>query len=133
MKIALRYTIFAIIATVANIFAQDISLRMYNGLYHVGLSVMVGTIIGLGVKYVLDKKYIFRFQANNAIHDARTFVLYTAMGVVTTAIFWGFEFGFDYLFQSKTWRYTGAVIGLAIGYFIKYLLDKRFVFVTSEA
>jgi putative flippase GtrA len=25
-------------------------------------------------------------------------------------------------------RYTGAVIGLAIGYIIKYLLDKRFVF-----
>jgi putative flippase GtrA len=50
------------------------------------------------------------------------------MGVVTTAVFWGFEFGFDHLFGTREMRYAGGVIGLAIGYVAKYQLDKRFVF-----
>lgn len=133
MRIAINYTIFALIATAMNILSQDISLRIYDGLYSVLLSVFVGTGVGLVVKYLLDKKYIFRFQVRNAIHDSQTFTLYTVMGLVTTVIFWGFEFGFDYLFQTKIMRYTGGVIGLAIGYYVKYQLDKRFVFVTREA
>jgi putative flippase GtrA len=133
MRIAINYMIFALLATTANIGSQDISLRLYDGLYSVVASVLVGTVVGLIVKYVLDKKYIFQFQVRNAVHDTQTFTLYTIMGIVTTAIFWGFEFGFDYLFQSKTMRYAGGIIGLAIGYYIKYNLDKRFVFVTREA
>jgi preprotein translocase subunit SecA len=39
------------------------------------------------------------------------------------------EFGFDFLFGTKLMRYVGGVIGLAIGYAIKYQLDKRYVFV----
>ncbi len=50
------------------------------------------------------------------------------MGLVTTMIFWGFEYGFHLIFESKKMRYFGGIIGLAIGYFIKYHLDKRFVF-----
>jgi putative flippase GtrA len=44
--------------------------------------------------------------------------------VITTFVFWGF----DYLFNSIPMRYLGAVIGLSIGYIIKYQLDKKFVF-----
>jgi putative flippase GtrA len=62
------------------------------------------------------------------LHDLQTFILYTAMGVVTTLVFWGFEFGFNSAFQDKNMRYLGALIGLAIGYWAKYHLDKRFVF-----
>ena len=50
------------------------------------------------------------------------------MGLGTTAIFWGFEFSFDYLFDLKEMRYFGAVMGLSIGYYLKYKLDKKFVF-----
>jgi hypothetical protein len=50
------------------------------------------------------------------------------MGIATTAIFWGFEFGFNHAFQSKEMRYLGGLIGLAIGYWTKYHLDKRYVF-----
>lgn len=132
MKIAIRYTIFALFATIANIGSQDISLRLYGGIYDVMMSVAVGTVIGLIVKYVLDKKYIFKYRVKNAAHDTRLFILYTVMGLITTIIFWGFEFGFDYFFQSKEMRYTGGVLGLVIGYFIKYELDKRFVFVKQE-
>lgn len=133
MRVAINYTIFAFLATIANIGSQDISLRLYDGFYSVVTSVFVGTAIGLVVKYVLDKKYIFQFQIRNAVHDTQTFTIYTIMGIVTTAVFWGFEFSFDYLFQSKEMRYTGGILGLAIGYYVKYQLDKRFVFVTREA
>ena len=133
MRFAINYTIFAMLATMANIGSQDISIRLYEGVYAVTASVLVGTAVGLVVKYILDKKYIFQFQINSTAHDTQTFTLYTLTGVFTTAVFWGFEFGFDYLFQSKEMRYTGGVIGLAIGYYIKYQLDKRFVFAMREA
>lgn len=89
---------------------------------------LIGTGIGLVVKYVLDKRYIFMFRARDAAHDTRTFGLYALMGVATTVIFWGFELGFNHVFGSDHMRYVGGVLGLAIGYVTKYYLDKRFVF-----
>lgn len=127
-KLAVTYAIFALIATSANIGAQDIVVRIYSGAFDILASVLVGTAVGLVVKYVLDKRYIFRFRARDMAHDTRTFALYSAMGVITTVIFWGFEFGFHHIFQSKEMRYLGGVIGLAIGYLAKYHLDKRYVF-----
>ena len=128
MKLAITYAILALIATVTNIGAQDGLLRLYSGPYAVSLSILVGTAVGLVVKYLLDKRYIFHFRAHNAAHDGQTFVLYTIMGLLTTAIFWGFEWGFHLAFESKEMRYLGGVIGLAIGYWIKYHLDKKYVF-----
>ena len=128
MNLAITYAILALIATAANIGAQDLVIRGYSGGFDVLFSVAAGTGVGLVVKYVLDKRYIFRFRARNALHDGRTFALYTLMGLATTVIFWGFEFSFHYLFETKEMRYLGGVIGLAIGYLTKYHLDKRFVF-----
>ncbi|REG57762.1 GtrA-like protein [Paraburkholderia sp. BL6669N2] len=133
MNIAILYTIFAAVSTAANIGAQDLSTRLYSGLGAVPFSVFIGTGIGLVVKYVLDKKWIFKFKVANAKHDASTFALYTVMGIVTTVIFWAFEFGFNHAFHTKEARYIGAVIGLAIGYITKYQLDKRYVFATHRA
>jgi putative flippase GtrA len=131
MRLAITYAILALIATAANIGAQDLLIRVYNGAYDIILSMVVGTGFGLVVKYILDKRYIFRFRARDAAHDSRTFVLYTVMGLATTVIFWGFEFGFEYLFATKEMRYLGGIIGLAIGYVTKYHLDKRYVFRTD--
>ncbi|MGC8775231.1 MAG: GtrA family protein [Chlorobaculum sp.] len=128
MKISAFYTLFAILATATNIEVQDLSIRYYSGPYAIAISVGFGTIAGLLLKYILDKRYIFRFKAENPIHDTRAFLLYSMMGAVTTLIFWSFEFGFNHLYHTKESRYLGAVIGLAIGYVSKYQLDKRFVF-----
>jgi len=132
LKIALLYGLFAILSIVANLLAQDVTLRVYHQEYRIALSVIVGTAVGLVIKYILDKKFIFRFSANNLAHDTSLFVMYTTMGVITTFIFWGFEFAFEYFFQTKAMRYLGAVIGLSIGYIIKYNLDKKFVFNKTE-
>lgn len=133
MKLAISYAIFALIATAANIGAQDLVIRAYSGAFDLVASVIVGTGVGLVVKYILDKRYIFRFHTRDAIHDGRTFALYTFMGLATTIIFWAFEFSFHYLFQTRELRYLGGVIGLAIGYLTKYHLDKRYVFRAETA
>ena len=133
MKLAITYTVLALIATIANLGTQDLIIRVYNGAFDVLLSVVVGTGVGLVVKYILDKQYIFRFRPRNAVHDGQTFALYLLMGLATTLIFWGFEFGFHHFYETKEMRYLGGVIGLAIGYLTKYHLDKRFVFRTEGA
>jgi len=133
MRLAIVYTIIALIATVGNLAAQELTVRVWHGAFQIALSVLVGTGVGLVVKYVLDKIFIFRFRATGTLHDLQTFILYTGMGVVTTLLFWGFEFGFNATFQDKNMRYVGALIGLGIGYWAKYRLDKRFVFRTRVA
>ncbi len=132
-KLAIKYAIFALIATAANIGAQDLAIRAYSGAFDILASVIVGTGVGLVVKYVLDKRYIFRFRARSVAHDTRTFALYTVMGLATTVVFWGFEFGFQHLFETREMRYLGGIIGLAIGYLTKYHLDKRYVFRSGGA
>jgi putative flippase GtrA len=132
MNLAVIYALLAAIATATNIAAQDIAIRVYHGPYGVMLSVLLGTGIGLIVKYLLDKRFIFRFKARDLAHDGQTFLLYACMGIFTTLIFWGVEFLFDHLFQTRELRYLGGVIGLAIGYFTKYHLDKKYVFSSAR-
>ena len=131
MRLAVVYTLLALIATAANLLAQAVAVRLWLGPWPVEVSMLVGTGVGLVVKYVLDKIYIFRFTAESAAHDLQTFALYAGMGVVTTLIFWGFELAFYRAFEDKSLRYLGGAIGLAIGYWAKYRLDKRFVFRTA--
>jgi putative flippase GtrA len=128
MPLALLYTVLAAIATAANIGAQELAIRAYHGPFRVAVAVFVGTGVGLVVKYLLDKRYIFRFMTRDLLHDMQVFILYTTMGIATTVLFWAFEFGFNHLFETKGMRYLGGLIGLALGYWAKYNLDKRFVF-----
>lgn len=131
LQMIFKYAFFAFAATLANIGAQDICIRLYSGAFAVVFSIGIGTGVGLLVKYALDKRYIFRFRARSVAHDTQTFALYTVMGLATTVIFWGFEFGFHQIFETKEMRYLGGIIGLAIGYMTKYHLDKRYVFRTE--
>lgn len=131
-KIAVLYAAFAAVAMGANLGTQIISSTLYHGPWAIELSILVGTLVGLPVKYVLDKMYIFRFKANNLGHDTRLFILYSLMAVVTTLIFWGLEGAFQVLFGTETMRLIGGALGLTVGYIIKYQLDKKFVFTRSE-
>lgn len=131
MKLALLYAWLAAIAIGVNILSQEIAVQLYRGPLAILLSVLAGTAAGLLVKYLLDKRYIFRYSTRHFGHDAQLFVLYSLMGVATTVIFWGFEFGFQWIFDNRPMRYVGGVLGLALGYWIKYHLDRRFVFRTT--
>ncbi len=133
VKLPIVYAFLALISTAANIGTQALVANGYNGPLALTISLVIGTGVGLVVKYVLDKRYIFRFRARNLAHDSKTFALYALMGLATTAIFWGFEIGFDYVFGTRQMRYLGGILGLLIGYVIKYYLDKQFVFRPSDA
>jgi putative flippase GtrA len=126
--LVLSYSFFALITTIVNLGSQMVSVACYKGAYAIPASIFIGTAIGLLMKYVLDKRYIFKAQTKNLAHDGYLFVLYTAMGLITTAIFWGVEYAFQWAFNDDAMRYLGGALGLAIGYFLKYQLDKRYVF-----
>lgn len=126
--IALRYTLFALLSTAVNIAFQYISFLLYGGFLALYVAMFVGTVAGLVLKYVLDKKYIFFHTPKSKKDDGKKFFLYSLMGVFTTFIFWGFEIGFDLAFEDESAKYLGALIGLSIGYSVKYYLDKKFVF-----
>lgn len=126
--LAIRYAILALIAIFTNLLAQDLVSRLCSG--HVGfvLSLTVGTATGLLVKFWLDKRYIFHFSARDRLHDGAVFFLYASTGVATTAVFWGVEVAFQVFFDNVAMRYLGGMLGLSLGYVIKYALDRRYVF-----
>ncbi len=88
-QIAIRYAAFAVIATLANLGAQRVVLALLDMRGELAAAIFVGTGVGLVVKYVLDKKWIFYDASTGVAAHGKRFSLYTAMGVVTTAIFWG--------------------------------------------
>ena len=126
--LAVRYIIFAVLSTLVNLLFQYLSFASYGGFAALYVAMFVGTLAGLILKYVLDKKYIFFHTPKNKKDDGKKFLLYSLMGVFTTFIFWGFEIGFDIAFENENAKYLGAVVGLSIGYVVKYFLDKKFVF-----
>ena len=122
------YALVSALAISANILTQAVVIWIYSGVYAVELSMLAGTAAGLPIKYVLEKKYVFYFKSKNLGHDTKLFILYGLMGVFTTAIFWGVELTFHCFFGTDTMRYLGGAIGLTVGSYFKYHLDKRFVF-----
>ena len=128
MSLVVKYSLFAAFSIVVNLGAQYLSELVYSGAYALYLAIFNGTLAGFLTKYILDKKYIFDYRSKGASDEARKFSLYTFMGIFTTLIFWGTEIAFDRFLDFNGAKYVGAVIGLSIGYFIKYQLDKAFVF-----
>lgn len=126
--LVLRYAAFAVIATIANLATQRLVLISGQSASYFIVAVATGTSVGLVVKYVLDKRWIFFDRETGVKNHSRKFTLYTVMGLVTTAIFWGMETLFWVVWQTTAMRELGAAIGLGIGYVVKYQLDRRFVF-----
>ena len=130
-KIAVLYTLFAVLSTAINIGSQMLSIWIYKGPLSVEISILVGTAMGLPLRYFLEKRYIFNFTSKNLVHDGKLFIFYSAMGVITTLIFWGTEYAFHLVYDTDLMRYFGGIIGLSIGFYVKYQLDKKYVFVNS--
>lgn len=131
-KIAVLRSLFTGLSTVVNIGSQMLSMLIYSGVYAIEISIFIGTLAGLPLRYFLEKRYTFSFQSKNIKHDEQLFILYSFMGVLTTVIFWGTEYPFHLIFAGDFMRYVGGVLGLTIGYYVKYQLDKRFVFVNKS-
>ena len=127
-RLALRYSAFAVIAIIANLGVQRLIFTQGSDGIIFALAVGVGTLVGLVIKYILDRRWIFYDLGTGVKAHGRKFSLYSAMGFITTAIFWGTETAFWLIWQTDVMRELGAIIGLSIGYVVKYNLDQRFVF-----
>jgi putative flippase GtrA len=122
-----RYVAFAAIATAANLAMQETTLRALPAA-SLALSVTAGTAVGFAVKYLLDKRWIFFDPLECRAQEARKVFLYGMFSVLTTIVFWAFEAAFWIMWETSAAKYSGAVLGLAIGYAAKYELDRRYTF-----
>ncbi|CAI8371086.1 MAG: Uncharacterised protein [Gammaproteobacteria bacterium] len=128
MEKVFLYIYFSLIAMTLNIFSQYLVFSLHDNEYTIYVAILVGTTLGLISKYSLDRVYIFKYNINNIYGYSKNFALYTFTGIFTTLIFWIFEYSFYILFENNVAKYIGAIIGLTIGYTVKYVLDKKFVF-----
>jgi putative flippase GtrA len=128
-----RYAAFACVATALNLTAQWLSFRFYDGPYAFGVALAAGTGAGLVVKYFLDKRWIFFDNETGVAAHSRKFIFYSLFGVATTSIFWGTEIVCNRLSDAASVKFLGGAVGLSIGYWTKYRLDRRFVFRRSTA
>lgn len=128
LSTGLKYALFAVAATGANLGIQRAAQPLCRTPFGLYAAMLLGTCSGLVIKYLLDKHFIFYYRPAGPADSARTFVLYALMSGLSTLVFWTFELLFHLLFASPNARYLGAVIGLAIGYSLKYVLDRHLVF-----
>ncbi len=127
-KKVILYILFAIVATIANLFTQRVVLSFSNTNLFFLFALFIGTLVGLLIKFFLDKNWIFFDSTKGFKSQGKKFGRYTTMGIFSTIIFWGTETIFWFIWQKDNIREFGALLGLLIGYIIKYKLDKRFVF-----
>lgn len=123
-----KYLLFAILAISANLITQRVVLSYGMGSEQLALGIIAGTLVGLIVKYILDKHWIFYDHRTGISQQGCQFIGYIAMSIITTLIFWATEISFWLIWQTNHMREIGAISGLTIGYMIKYHLDARFVF-----
>jgi putative flippase GtrA len=124
-----RYAIFAVAAIVINLLSQNAVMlvlgKVWIGIY---VAILTGNASGLIFKFIADKYWVFEDSEATLTGNSRKFALYAAFGIATTAIFWVVELLFHYLFGTVFMTNVGAVLGLCIGYIVKYNLDKRVTF-----
>ena len=131
-QLMFRYIVFSIVAIVLNLITQRIVLMGLEKSYGLLFAMLAGTLIGLVVKFNLDARWIFYVRLSGARTQSKQFGLYSFFGVITTGIFWGTETLFWMIWTTELAREIGAILGLTIGYAMKYKLDKRFVFSGSS-
>ncbi|MFX0095170.1 MAG: GtrA family protein [Candidatus Hodarchaeota archaeon] len=89
----------------------------------------LGTLVGFVFKFLVDKFIVFEEKELIINQTARQATKYLFFAIFTTIIFWGTETLFQILWNAYA---LGAIIGLAIGYTIKFVLDSKFVFIDQQ-
>ena len=90
--LALRYATFAVATTAVNV-ADSIRQQFTSTLAPTicTWAMMMRTLTRLIAKYLFDRRWIFREGPTSRGGHSRKFTLYSAMGVLTTCMFWGTE------------------------------------------
>lgn len=124
---------FAALAIAINLLCQLVIFSLYGGPDALITAMGAGTAAGLLTKYYCDSRFIFQSSAISRADDVEKFGKYILTGVATTMVFWATEILFYLLWAQLYAKYIGAAVGLTTGYYMKYLLDRRYVFKQAEA
>lgn len=123
-----KYIIFCILAIFVNLSIQRVTFYFFDHDLTFYVAILFGTCAGLLFKYYLDQRWIFYEIRKGLKQQSKNFIIYTSFSVLTTLIFWGSEAFFWFVYETEYMREIGAILGLTLGYIIKYQLDKNFVF-----
>ena len=99
-----------------------------------GGRVLAGSVLGVGIAYIvkffLDKFVVFEKNNTNLKQTSKEFVKYFLFAILTTAINIGGQF---FLYWAFSIDYIVAgFFSLTIGYFVKFILDRRYVFIEGN-
>ena len=129
LNIASQYITSVVLQILTPSFANQKLLNFeYSFLFPLGFV----TVLGFLFKFLADKFIVFEEKlSDDRMADlqksTKQITLYFGFAIFTTLIFFGFEFSFKIIF-SGYWYLFGGLIGLIIGYTLKFLLDRKFVF-----
>ena len=66
-----KYIFFALIATILNLWVQRFVLGVNTSDISLLIAIVLGTLVGLVVKYTLDKKWIFYYKTYEIKKDTK--------------------------------------------------------------
>jgi putative flippase GtrA len=131
LSLGFRYGLFAAIASVINLVTQHFITSLTSG--SLTWSIGAGTVAGFAAKYLMDKHWIFYDDFEGRLSELRKMILYGLFSVFTTALFWVAEIGSWLVWHTDLAKYSGAAVGLLIGYWLKYWLDRTYTFGSQNA
>jgi putative flippase GtrA len=126
LSLGFRYGLFAAIAAIINLITQHFVTSLTSG--NLTWSIGAGTVTGFAAKYVMDKHWIFFDDFEGRVSELRKMILYGLFSVFTTLLFWAAEIGSWLIWHTNIAKYSGAALGLLIGYWLKYRLDRAYTF-----
>ena len=97
------------------------------------MSELIGSILAVGityiVKFILDKFIVFKKTILQLKETSEEFFKYLGFAIITTVE----NIGIQFLMTNfiRTPLEISMVVALSIGYFTKFLLDRRYVFKTT--
>ena len=128
MNTIIKYILFSFISMLINIISQRIIFTLNSSEHVFTLAIITGTITGFISKYYFDKNFVFKDKTLLILDKSKQILKYAYFAVFTTLIFLTTEYLFWIIYNTHSAREIGAVIGLSIGYYLKYILDKKYVF-----
>lgn len=127
MKIVAKYSFISFISILFNVIAQFIFTKLFYYNYNFLIEMFLGSISGVTVKIILDRTYIFYYMNEKSIGNILRFVVYSFFEIISILLFIILEVIFNFFIPIPFSRYLGVIIGLSIGYSIKYHFDKRYI------
>jgi putative flippase GtrA len=146
---ALYYFGFAVLMTILNILIQNfhkywilpfiddklgrigLIARFYLSTSPYDMPELIGSAIAVVItfiiKFILDKIIVFQKKDTNFQQTRKEFVIYFIFAILTTIINIGIQFILR-LFTPESWITIRIIIALSIGYIVKFLLDRKYVF-----